>query len=737
MSTVDSNAKGYDLMPKQATMQQQLQALPHRELRAMATRLNLRKRTANHKAAFIHAIAAFWQAPAHFEPYLAALSAAARQALHQLTLAGSLPAALFWQQYGVIRSTPPPDVPPPWLQPATVSEELYYSALLHPADDQPVAKAQRLTTLIGQDWLRLLTPEPSTHADPHGWTILHDVAQLLIHLHQESDAQLLHGRWLPPHSLQRLNQRLLRPAPPPLPRSHKQIGYLRFLAFLARAAGLTDRHDLTAFAWHWLADAPAPQLQNLVDGWRNADRSLRRAFALPDASLSAPWPQPLLSQLAQQSYPVTPAALATYLLGQQPHWQRFFAANFDDLHEVTRLLETLLAQDLTWLGLVVAVEPRADAEDGPAYAPTASGAWLLGQTDRAPQITPLAPNTPNGAVLQQPPAPSLTTLTADSWQLTFGTSLDFALQALLAGYCDYQATAFVEDAAAPRLPLHYHRLSHYTVARAASLQRPLVALTHALHQAGVALSDQQHNLLAQWHDAGQQIQIVSAQLLRTRRAAETAALWQNPHLHSMLGELLSPTVTLLSTDAAAAIAQLRRNGYFTAPLPAPSPSLDDLEPWTAVDDELTPDDVGGLWLAAQLFLQLSHQLALPPFISSTRMQSWLAQLPLAQQAALHSQLRQVQEKVATLLDGYTPAAPPAARASAAEVAQFRAAIEQAIQNHRTLTIHYFTAGRNLLTQRTIEPYWIEEKHGVLYARAYCHLAERDRLFRLDRIQAIA
>ncbi|MEZ4705664.1 MAG: WYL domain-containing protein [Caldilineaceae bacterium] len=729
-------------MPTQSTMSQQLQALAHRDLRAIATRLNIRPSDAHHKAAFVQVIAAFWQTPADFEPALAALSMAARQALHQLALAGSLPAALFWQQYGALRPSQTHSTPPPWEQPATVSEELFYSALLHAADGQPMAKAQRLTALTGLDWRRLLAPAPTGQPDRRAWPLLHNMAQLLIHLHQESDSQLLHGRWLPPHSLARLNQRLFHPLPSPLPRSHKQVGYLRFLAFLAQAAALSDRHGLTALAWHWLAAAPTHQLQTLYDGWRGAPRPLRRAFAQPGWGLSAPWPQPLMAQLAQQAQPIAPADLAAFLLGQQPAWQTFFTANFDDIHELTRLLTTLLAQDLTWLGLLAADAAVAAVDGQPAYALTPSGAWLLGQTPHAPAITP--PNAaapvaaaPNVAETPAEPTAVLTIHQPDAWRLSWPAGLDFTLQARLAGYADYQTTDHRPESADLSMPQHHHLLSRYTVARAAARQQPLITLTDALGGAGVGLTDDQQHLLAQWHDDGRQIEIFSAQLLRTRRAAETAALWQNPHLQTILGELLSPTVSLLKTDAAAAIAHLRRSGYFTAPLPTPLPTPDSMEPWADLDDELTPTDVGGLWLAAQLYLHLGQHVALPPFISSTRLQQWLDQLPLAQQAALHSQLRQIQSHVATLLAGYTPAAPPASRASAAQVAQYRAAIERAIQAQQSLTIHYFTAGRNQLTQRTIEPYWIEEKHGVLYTRAYCCLAERDRLFRLDRIQAIA
>jgi predicted DNA-binding transcriptional regulator YafY len=36
----------------------------------------------------------------------------------------------------------------------------------------------------------------------------------------------------------------------------------------------------------------------------------------------------------------------------------------------------------------------------------------------------------------------------------------------------------------------------------------------------------------------------------------------------------------------------------------------------------------------------------------------------------------------------------------------------------------------------IDPYWIEEQHGIPYLRAYCHSAGAVLTFRLDRIEAL-
>ena len=40
-----------------------------------------------------------------------------------------------------------------------------------------------------------------------------------------------------------------------------------------------------------------------------------------------------------------------------------------------------------------------------------------------------------------------------------------------------------------------------------------------------------------------------------------------------------------------------------------------------------------------------------------------------------------------------------------------------------------------LSHRTVDPLRLEERRGVRYLVAYCHLRHAERLFRLDRIRA--
>ncbi len=117
----------------------------------------------------------------------------------------------------------------------------------------------------------------------------------------------------------------------------------------------------------------------------------------------------------------------------------------------------------------------------------------------------------------------------------------------------------------------------------------------------------------------------------------------------------------------------------------------------------------------------------PPFADLTAL---LAALPPLQQAVVQAQWETLRAAFLAALDGQTYAPPP----QPSDPQRWRPLIEAAVAAGRPLTMRYFTAGRNVVTERTVTPYWIEERHGLPYLRADCHLAGRVRLFRLDRIQ---
>ena len=64
------------------------------------------------------------------------------------------------------------------------------------------------------------------------------------------------------------------------------------------------------------------------------------------------------------------------------------------------------------------------------------------------------------------------------------------------------------------------------------------------------------------------------------------------------------------------------------------------------------------------------------------------------------------------------------------------ALRRAADTHERVEIDYYSFGRNATMSRKIDPRSVFHAFGHWYAAAYCHQAQDERLFRLDRIRAV-
>lgn len=62
------------------------------------------------------------------------------------------------------------------------------------------------------------------------------------------------------------------------------------------------------------------------------------------------------------------------------------------------------------------------------------------------------------------------------------------------------------------------------------------------------------------------------------------------------------------------------------------------------------------------------------------------------------------------------------------------ALMAGVDQHRQVTIRYYSYGRDERTERTIDPWRVFNDQGAWYVTAWCHRAEGERVFRLDRIE---
>lgn len=72
----------------------------------------------------------------------------------------------------------------------------------------------------------------------------------------------------------------------------------------------------------------------------------------------------------------------------------------------------------------------------------------------------------------------------------------------------------------------------------------------------------------------------------------------------------------------------------------------------------------------------------------------------------------------------------------ARLAQLKAELAGAIRANRQVQIAYYVPARDEITTRRVEPQSIVERDGHSYLDAWCHAAEAQRLFRIDRIDSV-
>jgi proteasome accessory factor C len=65
-----------------------------------------------------------------------------------------------------------------------------------------------------------------------------------------------------------------------------------------------------------------------------------------------------------------------------------------------------------------------------------------------------------------------------------------------------------------------------------------------------------------------------------------------------------------------------------------------------------------------------------------------------------------------------------------------ASLREAVVRHQQVEIDYYVYGRDERTRRVIDPYAVFAAEGEWYLTAWCHLAQAERRFRVDRIRSL-
>jgi len=89
-------------------------------------------------------------------------------------------------------------------------------------------------------------------------------------------------------------------------------------------------------------------------------------------------------------------------------------------------------------------------------------------------------------------------------------------------------------------------------------------------------------------------------------------------------------------------------------------------------------------------------------------------------------------------DGAALAAQVDVRVSSHEAAvnRLRGTLSEALDQGRQVRLGYYVPARDEATERTVDPLRVVTAQGNTYLEAWCHLAEGQRLFRLDRVSSV-
>ena len=146
-------------------------------------------------------------------------------------------------------------------------------------------------------------------------------------------------------------------------------------------------------------------------------------------------------------------------------------------------------------------------------------------------------------------------------------------------------------------------------------------------------------------------------------------------------------------------------------------------------DVVLSDDGGTVSITFDAGLDAPIRLTPDEAVALTAALQALAGLPgLVDADSVYSALAKLGEAGAADVAGVqVEAAPPAAAV---------APVREAIESGRQLWLRYYTASRDAVTERTVDPLRLLVTDGQTYLEAYCHLASAIRHFRLDRIEEV-
>jgi len=154
-------------------------------------------------------------------------------------------------------------------------------------------------------------------------------------------------------------------------------------------------------------------------------------------------------------------------------------------------------------------------------------------------------------------------------------------------------------------------------------------------------------------------------------------------------------------------------------------------------DVVLDDDGGTVAIAFDAGIERPVRLTGDEAFALTIALRALAELPgLVDAAAVHSALAKLEQASPAKSGSAKSGSAEAVRVAAADPAPALGAVREALDRSRRLWIRYYTASRDAVTERTVDPLRLLVTDGHAYLEAYCNLAGSIRHFRVDRIEEV-
>ena len=154
-------------------------------------------------------------------------------------------------------------------------------------------------------------------------------------------------------------------------------------------------------------------------------------------------------------------------------------------------------------------------------------------------------------------------------------------------------------------------------------------------------------------------------------------------------------------------------------------------------DVVLDDDGGTVAIAFDAGIERPVRLTSDEAFALTVALRALAELPgLVDAEAVHSALAKLENAGGRSLDAGGADGTDAVRVVPADPAPALGLVRQALDETRRIWIRYYTASRDAVTERTVDPLRLLVTDGHSYLEAYCHLAGAIRHFRVDRIEEV-